>query len=273
MERKLDGTTAVITGAGSGIGRETALLCARRGAALAVCDVNEAGLAETVQEARSLGAEVRADRVDVSDGGSVQEFAASVHERFGGVELLVNNAGIGVMATFLQTEPEDWQGLIAVNLMGVVHGCQSFVPAMVERGKGGHVVNVASTAGLQATPAASAYSATKYAVLGLSEALRMELRPHGIGVTAACPGVINTAIVASGVVRGEDPQARQDKLVGLYQRRDYGPEKVAVRILRAVERNRAVAPIAPEAHLTYALSRIAPPAARWLSAKLSARVD
>lgn len=269
MEKRFDGKTAVITGAGSGIGRETALLCARRGARLALCDVNDAGLVETVRMVRSMGNDVLADSVDVSDAKAMGVFASNVHERFTGVDLLVNNAGIGVVATFLQTELSDWRRLIDINLMGVVHGCHVFVPHMVERGRGGHVVNVASQAGFQANPALTAYSATKFAVFGFSEALRAELHPLGIGVTAICPGVINTAITQTSAIRGEHAQERQAKLARLYERRGYGPDKVAVQILRAVQRDRAVAPVAPEAHVGYLLSRIAPPLSRWTSAKLA----
>ena len=121
-------------------------------------------------------------------------FAAAVHERFGGVDLLINNAGIGVGATFAQTELEDWERQLQINVMGVVHGCRSFVPHMIERGSG-QIVNVSSGAGFLATPFMLAYSATKFAVFGLSEGLRMELRPHGIGVTTVCPGFINTPII------------------------------------------------------------------------------
>jgi NAD(P)-dependent dehydrogenase (short-subunit alcohol dehydrogenase family) len=262
--------TAVITGAGSGIGRETALLCAERGASLAVCDVDDQGLAQTAELACRRGVDVLTQHVDVADAGSMGAFADAVHDHFDdGVDLLINNAGIGVVATFLETELSDWERLVGINLMGVVHGCHCFVPRMVERGRGGHVVNVASQAGFQANLALSAYSATKFAVFGFSEALRGELRPHGIGVTAVCPGVVNTAITRTSAVRGEHAGERQAKLQKLYERRGYGPDKVAVNILRAVERDRAVAPITPEAHAAYVLSRAAPPVSRWVSAKLA----
>jgi len=269
VAQRLDGKKAVITGAGSGIGRETALLCARRGADLALCDVDETGLEATAGAARALGAEVFTERVDVADAERMSALAASVHERFEGVDLLVNNAGIGVVARFLETELSDWQRLMAINVMGVVHGCHFFVPRMVQRGRGGHVVNVASQAGFQANPALNAYSTTKFAVFGFSEALRAELGPHGIGVTAVCPGIVNTAITRTSPIRGERAEERQAKLARLYERRGYGPEKVAVQILRAVERNRAVAPVTPEAHLGYVLSHLAPPLSRWTSAKLA----
>jgi NAD(P)-dependent dehydrogenase (short-subunit alcohol dehydrogenase family) len=269
MSLDLTSKTAVITGAGSGIGRETALACARRGAALALCDIDEAGLAQTADAARALGAEVLTARVDVADPDDMDAFAAQVDH----VDLLVNNAGIGVFGLFVDTELEDWRRLLDINVMGVVHGCWSFVPRMIERGRGGHVVNLSSQAGIQASPALPAYSASKFAVFGFSEALRTELKPHGIGVTAVCPGIINTPITRNSTARGTNIDARREKVVKLYERRNYGPEKVAVRILRAVERDRAVAPIAPEAHIAYVMSRLAPPLSRWVAAKMAAMAD
>ena len=202
----LSGRMVLVTGAGSGIGRETALLSAQRGADIAICDVNEAGLAEVETAARAMGRGVLARRVDVADRDQMRDFAAAVHGEAAAVDLLVNNAGVGLAARFLDTELEDWDWIVAINVMGVVHGCHFFVPKMVERGTGGHVANVSSMAGFHASPALVAYSATKFAVLGLSEALREELRPHGVGVTAICPGIINTPITRNARARGDGGQ-------------------------------------------------------------------
>ncbi|MDH6196004.1 short-subunit dehydrogenase [Mycobacterium frederiksbergense] len=257
-------------GAGSGIGREIALLCARRHAHLALCDIDEAALAGTTEMAEKRGAEVLTSRVDVSDVESMTRFAHATFERFGRVDMLVNNAGVGLVGGFLETDVKDWQWLIDINLMGVVHGCDAFLPTMAESGRGGHIVNLSSAAGLLANPQLTAYSATKFAVLGLSEALRMELKPHGIGVTAVCPGIINTAITQNSRIRGGgDVDERRRHLESTYQKRGYTPERVAKNILRAVERNRAVAPVAAEAHVMYVLSRTVPPLARWLAARVA----
>lgn len=258
----------VITGAGSGIGREVALLCAQRHAHLALCDVDDARLADTAEAVQTLGAQVLTSRVDVSDAEAMTRFGQATFDRFGRVDLLVNNAGVGLVGGFLDTSAKDWQWLIGINVMGVVHGCDAFLPTMIESGHGGHVVNLSSAAGLLANPQLTAYSATKFAVLGLSEALRMELMPHGIGVTAVCPGIINTAITQNTPIRGDgDVDERRKRLASSYQKRGYTAERVARNILRAVDRNRAVAPIAAEAHVMYVLSRTAPPLARWVATR------
>lgn len=258
-----------ITGAGSGIGRETALLCAQRHAQLALCDINEAPMADTATTAQALGAQALTARVDVSDAEAMTRFAQATFDRFGRVDLLVNNAGVGLVGGLLDTSDKDWQWLIGINLMGVVHGCNAFVPNMIEAGRG-HIVNMSSAAGLLANPQLTAYSATKFGVLGLSEALRMELKPHGIGVTAVCPGIINTTITQNTPIRGDgDVDERRKRLASTYQKRGYTAQRVAHNILRAVDRNRAVAPIAAEAHLMYVLSRTCPPLSRWVATQVA----
>jgi NAD(P)-dependent dehydrogenase (short-subunit alcohol dehydrogenase family) len=266
---RMDGKLALVTGAGSGIGRETALLCARRGANLALCDIDDAGLAATEGEARRLGCDVLAQRVDVGDRAQMQAFAATVHQRVAGVDLLINNAGVGLGASFLETPLEDWDWILPINVMGVVHGCHLFVPAMVERGRGGHVVNLSSAAGYFANPALSAYTATKFAVLGLSEALRIELQPLGIGVTAVCPGLINTPITRNSRLRGT-AEAQRERVARLYERRNYGPDRVAQRILHAVQHNRAVMPVTAEAWGMWWLARFAPSLARGVARAIDA---
>jgi NAD(P)-dependent dehydrogenase (short-subunit alcohol dehydrogenase family) len=204
----------------------------------------------------------------------MRDFAEAVHREAGPVDLLVNNAGVGLAAGFLDTELEDWDWIVAINVMGVVHGCHFFVPRMVERGMGGHVANLSSMAGFHASPALLAYTATKFAVLGLSEALREELRPHGIGVTAICPGIINTPITTNARARGaaSDPKVRE-RVVALYRKRNYGPDRVARNILKAVERNRAVAPVAAEAWIAYAMKRVSPRLAGWTARRMAAATD
>jgi len=257
--RDLGGRTAVVTGAASGIGRATALLLARRGADVALCDLQEEALAGTAGEIEALGRRALARTADVSSAEAMQAFADAVHDWSPGVDLLVNNAGVGLAASFRDTTLEDWRWIVDVNLMGVVHGCHVFVPPMVERGAGGHVVNVSSAAGYAASEALCAYATTKFGVLGLSEALRSELARFGIGVTALCPGLIDTPITRSARTRGvyARPEA-VERAAEVYRRRGYGPERVARNLLRAVQRNRAVAPVSPEAWVLYGLKRALP---------------
>jgi NAD(P)-dependent dehydrogenase (short-subunit alcohol dehydrogenase family) len=266
--------TVLVTGAASGIGRETALAFARAGAKLVVCDLNERGIEETAQAIRGLGRPVLARPVDVASQTAMEEFADAVHSEHEAVDILVNNAGVGLGGGFLDTSLADWDWIVGINLRGVVHGCHFFLPPMVARGQGGHVVNVSSVAGYVATAQLVAYGATKFAVLGLSEGLRDELHPHGIGVTTVCPGIINTRITETSPMRGRyaTPAARTT-ILALYRRRNYGPERVAVRILRAVRKNRAVTPVSPEAWTMYFLKRLAPGLTARLNRALAARVE
>jgi NAD(P)-dependent dehydrogenase (short-subunit alcohol dehydrogenase family) len=230
----LAGRVVVITGAGSCIGRELAVRCARRGARLAICDMNPAGLAQTVEDTRAAGSEVFSQSVDVSDAEQMISFAKEVADRLGVVDLLINNAGIAVMGGILETTLPVWDRLIGVNLMGVVHTNAAFLPAMVQRGTG-HIVNVASAAGMLANLQLAAYSTTKFAVFGMSQALRMELKPHGISVTAVCPGINNTVSARTSPCRGSNEDARRAKTYTAHAKRGYTAELAARNILRAVD--------------------------------------
>jgi NAD(P)-dependent dehydrogenase (short-subunit alcohol dehydrogenase family) len=269
----LHGKVALVTGAASGIGRATALGFARAGADLVVCDLNDAGLEETSRAIRAVGRTALDRRVDVSSREDMRAFAAEVHRQYPAVDVLMNNAGVGLGGGFLDTTLEDWDWILSINLWGVVHGCHFFLPPMVARRRG-HVVNVSSAAGYLATAQLAAYSTTKFAVFGLSEALRDELRPHGIGVTTVCPGIINTPITTSARMRGAvaTPQARA-VLVEAYRRRNYGPERVAANILKAVARNRPVAPISPEAWVMYLMKRVSPALTARINRALQARME
>lgn len=253
----------LITGAGSGIGRATALQMAEYDTQLVLCDLNAESVQETAVLARDLGAAVTSYTVDVSDWDDMQALSAKVHKTFGALDILVNNAGVGLGGDFLSTPIADWQWVIGINLMGVVHGCKLFAPAMVENGRG-HIVNVASAAGYYAAPDMTAYSASKHAVMGLSESLRAEMSEYGIGVSAICPGIINTNIVATGRMHGATGAA-QEKIAALYRRRNYGPELVANAIVGAIENNRAVTPVSPEAWLMYGAKRFTPGLLGWAS--------
>lgn len=269
--RDLKGRTALVTGAASGIGRESALAFARRGARLVVCDLNEAALAETAAAIEALGVPVFARRLDVADREAMRAFAAEVQREIGALDLLMANAGVGLGGGFLHTSLEDWDWILGINLLGVIHTCHFFLPPMVER-RSGHVIIVSSAAGFMASAALSAYATTKFAVRGLAEALHDELRSQGIGVTAVCPGIIDTGITRSTRLVGPmNSESMRKQMVEGYRRRGYTPERVARNILKAVQKDRLIAPISPEAWAMVYLKRFTPGLLRWLSALAAAR--
>ena len=265
----MQGKTALVTGAASGIGLETALAFARRGADLVICDLDEVGLGAAAERIEGLGRNVFTRRVDVASAHEMRAFAADVHQHVEAVDVLMNNAGVAIGGPFLSTSLDDWNWILGINTLGVVHGCHFFIPRMIERAKGGHVINLSSAAGYSASSALAAYNATKFSVLGLSEALWEELKPHSIGVTAVCPGIIDTPITRNARLVGEmDKPEMREEMVSGYQRRGYTPERVARNILKAVEKNRLVAPISPEAWGLYYMKRFAP----WLLRRLGLRL-
>ncbi len=253
----VQGKVALVTGAASGIGRETAVALTRHGARVVICDVDVDGLENLRAELGHACALSR--RVDVGSEDAMRSFADEVNAKVGVVDLLVNNAGVGLEGGLLGTTLRNWDWVLRVNLWGVIHGCHFFIPPMVARGQGGHVVNVASTFGFFAPPDVIGYAASKFAVFGLSESLRAELVPHGIGVTVVCPGVVATNIIETArFAGGSDEAARRARTANLFAGRAYGADKVARAILDAVAHNRAVAPVSPEALALYYMKRLAP---------------
>ncbi|MBB4688035.1 SDR family oxidoreductase [Amycolatopsis jiangsuensis] len=251
----------VVTGAGSGIGRETALAFAAEGADVVVTDLNADTAEETAKLVQEKGSAAGSYTVDSSDGEAVARFAGQVAADFGVPDIVVNNAGIGMSGSFTDTTVEDWEKVVDVNLWGVIHGCRAFAPMMKERAEGGQIVNLASAAAYLPSKILTAYGTTKAAVLALSNGLRAELAAEGIGVTAVCPGIVNTNITGTTRFVGvdaEEQRRRQKASSKLYARRNFGPEKVARDILRAVEKNIAVQPSTPEAKVAYVLSRLTP---------------
>ena len=190
---------AVVTGAGSGIGRALALELARRGARLALCDVNDAGLAETADLAKNLGAEVHTAHLDVADRAAVEAYAAQVAEHFGVVHQVYNNAGVaGGGRSVLEAEWDVYDRVLAINLMGVIQGTKSFLPHLIASGDG-HVINISSLNGYLAQPGLSAYCASKFGVRGFTESLRTEMiqAGHPVQATVVHPGGVSTNIASA----------------------------------------------------------------------------
>lgn len=266
---RFGGQLVLVTGAGSGIGRATAFAFAEAGARVVAVDRDAESAARTAEMSRLIGApEAWGETVDVTDEQAMEKLAEKVAREYGVVDVLVNNAGIGLSGSFLDTSSEDWKKVLDVNLWGVIHGCRLFGKQMAERGQGGHIVNTASAAAYQPSKALPAYSTSKAAVLMLSECLRAELAGQDIGVSAICPGFVNTNITATTHFAGvdaEEEKRRQKKTSRLYGLRNYPPEKVADAILRAVVKNQAVVPVTPEARGAHLMSRFTPKALRAIA--------
>jgi NAD(P)-dependent dehydrogenase (short-subunit alcohol dehydrogenase family) len=258
----------VVTGAGSGIGRETAMAFSRLGAEVVIADLQEAAGERTATELRATGAAAHAYAVDVSDVASMEDFAKRVITDHGVPDVVVNNAGIGIAGSFLDTSAQDWKRIVDVNLLGVVHGCRLFGAAMAERLEGGYIVNVASAAAFTPSRMLGAYATTKAAVLMLSECLGAELADSGIGVSAICPGIINTPITTATRYVGLSEAEHREKASSIskqYARRNYPPSKVAAAIVKAVQQRTPVVPVTPEAVGARLLSRLSPAAMRRLA--------
>src|SRR6476661_4733926 len=240
--------TAVVTGGASGIGRALALLFAREGAHVVVADLDEAGMAETVTGVAQAGRRGLAVKTDVSRLADVQALADRAFAELGAVHVVCNNAGVALWGGLESVSHQDWEWAMGVNLWGVIHGVEAFVPRMVAQKQPGHVVNTASMAGLIASQGLGVYNTTKYAVVGLSETLQKDLRGHDIGVSVLCPMGVNTRIRQSErnrpatlrnatAAREGAPVAREGtpvELIGRY----LPPEHVAERVLRAIYANR-----------------------------------
>ncbi len=197
--RDLKGRVAVVTGAGSGIGREIAIACAREGASVVLADIDDKGVHATAAAIEPLGRETLEIHCDVSGAGDVEQLAVRAYERFGAVHLLFNNAGVGVAGPIWTSTVEDWTWILGINVMGVVHGIRAFVPRMLSRGDECHIVNTASVAGFLSIPGSGAYCASKHAVATISECLRHELRLEKapIGVSVLAPAFVPTGIFDS----------------------------------------------------------------------------
>ena len=246
-----------ITGAASGIGRATALALAEQGAWLSLTDIQEAPLAAVCEAVRQRGGRVLASRaLDIADYAAVRAFADDILGGQGSPDVLMNIAGISTWGTLENLAIEHWRQLLDINLMGPVHVLQSFVPAMIDAGRGGHIVNVSSAAGLFPLPWHAAYSATKFGLRGISEVLRMDLAHHRIGVSLVCPGAVDTGLVQTVNIVGvdrHDPDVRA--LVSRFQRHAVQPEQAARAILRGVQRKRFMVFTSADIRLGYWFQR------------------
>ena len=259
--KHFDGRVAAITGAGSGIGRALARDLARRGTHLALSDIDELGLAETVVLCEGTGVKVTSQVVDVADRAAVYAWADQVVADHGKVNLIFNNAGVALGATIESMSYEDFEWLMDINFWGVVHGTKAFLPHLIAS-REGHIVNLSSVFGLISIPSQSAYNAAKFGVRGFTDALRIELEvaDNGVSCTTVHPGGIKTNIARSArldesvsAFTGVAPDATGEDFDKVAMTT---PEKAARQILKAVERNRRRALIGPDAKVLDVISRL-----------------
>jgi NAD(P)-dependent dehydrogenase (short-subunit alcohol dehydrogenase family) len=260
----LRGKRCLITGAASGIGRATAALAAARGAELFLTDVNAAGLESAVAELRAAGGRVSyAQPADIADHGAVTEMAAEVHASHPSMDVVMNVAGVSTWGSIDRLQESDWRKMVEVNLMGPVGVLEAFVPPMIEAGRGGHIVNVSSAAGLFGLPWHAAYSASKFGLRGVSEVLRFDLRRHDIGVSLVCPGAVKTPLMGTVELVGVDRESpRIKKLVGRFGEHAVSPEHVAEKILDGVAKNRYMVFTSNDIRVLFWVQRIFEPAYR-----------
>lgn len=238
----LAGKICVITGAASGIGRALAEQAGADGARLILTDINAQGLEEVVQNiCANDGTVLLATNFDIADYDAVRAFADEVHAAHGPIDVLVNNAGIAIWGQVQHLQHEHWRQTMEINLMGPIHMIESFVPAMIEAGRGGHLVNVSSAAGLFGLPWHAAYSASKFGLRGVSEVLRFDLRRYGIKVSTVCPGGVDTGLVNTVQVVGIDQDAPAAiELKEHFRERAVSPDQAARAILKGLARGRTM---------------------------------
>ncbi|MFP1681562.1 SDR family NAD(P)-dependent oxidoreductase [Alloalcanivorax sp. C16-1] len=272
---RFSGKVIAITGAASGIGRATAVKLAGHQVALSLCDVSDEGLRETERLCRAAGASVRSARLDVSDHAAVNAWAEDTHDAFGGVNAIINNAGVSLSGAVGDLTLDDFEWIMGINFWGVVHGTRAFLPYLRASGDG-HIVNISSLFGIIAMPGASAYNASKFAVRGFTESLSEELRLERAPVRVTCvhPGGIDTNIVAGGRVTPSeslgfetvDQAARDFKRLARTS-----PEAAAARIVRAMTRGRRRQLIGTDAWLLEKMQRLAPVAYQNLMVSFARR--
>jgi NAD(P)-dependent dehydrogenase (short-subunit alcohol dehydrogenase family) len=236
--KKLSGRVAAITGGGSGIGRALAIELGRRGCKVAIADVNQDGLAQTRDLVAAAGSVCSTHVVDVADRAAVEAFAAEVVRVHGGVNIVINNAGVTLIEKAENISFEDFEWIMNINFWGVVHGTSSFLPYLRQAGEA-HIVNISSLFGIMAMPLQSAYNASKFAVRGYTEALKMEMVGSTIGVSCVHPGGIKTNITRNSRIGDDALEVSKEELHSDFEKAAMTtPEKAAAAIIRGIEKNK-----------------------------------
>lgn len=269
--RDLRGKNVFITGAASGIGRATAEAAGRLGGVLHLTDVDAPRLVQVADAIRAAGGVVAvASPADISDFDAVRTLADEVTATSGAMDVVMNIAGISTWGTVQSLEHDHWQRLVEINLMGPIHVIETLVPPMIDAGRGGHLVNVSSAAGIIGMPWHAAYSASKFGLRGVSEVLRFDLRRHGIGVSLVCPGGVATPLTETVTIAGIDKASpRFEKLHHRFRARAVSAEEAAESILTGIRRNRYWVYTSPDIRLIHLMQRLCPPAYAGLMRAMS----
>jgi NAD(P)-dependent dehydrogenase (short-subunit alcohol dehydrogenase family) len=262
-----DGIRAVITGAGGGLGRAFALRIAKDRGAVLITDVDEAGSARTLELVREAGGRGAVRRCDVRSEEEVAALVEAGEKELGGVDLVINNAGVAVAGNVGEVALEDWKWQIDINLWGVIHGCHAFVPHFRKLGRG-HVINVASMAGLLAVPGMAPYNVTKFAVVALSEAMQGELRGSGVGVTVLCPSFFQTNIMNAARSTGMPMDVAHKRMAATKIQAD----QVADCALAAARKDELYALPHPDGKAMWGLKRLSPTLFQSLTGRLGERM-
>lgn len=266
--QKFQDRIAVVTGAGSGIGRATSEALAARGCHLALVDIDPGAMAETARRIEARGRRVSQHVVDVADRAAMAALPGAVMERHGAVHILVNNAGVSVGKSFADHTLEDLDWILGINLWGVIHGCKFFLPLLLGQDEA-HIVNISSVFGIIAVPNQSSYCTSKFGVRGLTESLEAELRNTPVGVTSVHPGAIQTGIVQASRIDDEGMRTRAQEL---FDKSGSPPELVARHILAAIEGRRLRAVVTREAKFADWAKRLFPVATQRVIARGAARL-
>ncbi len=254
----IKGKLAIVTGAASGIGRGTALELAKRGARLAISDLDRAGLAETAKRIEAIGAPVTTYLLDVADRDAVYAFAQEIETTHGGADIVINNAGVAPIARVDELSYEDFEWVMNIDFWGMVYGTKAFLPQLQKKGAG-HIVNVSSLFGLIAVPSQAAYNSAKFAIRGFTEALRHEMMKTDIRVSCVHPGGIKTNIVRNArFLQSTQATAREEAVSGFDKLAMTTPEKAGLTIVNGIAKNKDRILIGVDAKIIDLLQRLLP---------------
>lgn len=270
----LSGKKCFVTGAASGIGRATARALAKRGGLLFLTDIDAEKLETAAKEIRAEGGQVVLHAaLDVCDHEAVRALGSRIHEAHGALDVILNIAGVSVWGTVDQLEHRHWKRAVDVNLMGPIHVIETFVPEMIRAGRGGHLVNVSSAAGLLGLPWHAAYSASKFGLRGISEVLRFDLARHGIGVSLVCPGAVDTGLVHTIEVVGIDRSHPDvERMRSEFRKHAITPERAAQAIVRGIENNRYLVFTSLDIRAAHLLQRFFPAGYAYVMRRLNDRL-